>query len=127
MAKVHFDFDVDHWIAGATRFEPGFKGRTQGRWKNTLDRVYEESQKIVHVVTGSLKHSGRVEIEWDGDELEGGVAYGGPSSPKYVDYATQEFARGGEHDFLTPAFVKYAGRLGPVTIEAFEDEMRTWR
>lgn len=62
-----------------------------------------------HVITGSLKNSGRAEIDTDNDKTwQGRIIFGGPS-PGFphdpVNYAGYERARGGEHDFLRSAFL----------------------
>lgn len=81
---------------------PGPKGIT------TLDGVlamaYAETQAAVHIDTGSLKESVKVESTEKGQVWEGDLDYGGVStgvnSP--VDYAIYEKARGGSHDFMAP-------------------------
>lgn len=65
---------------------------------------FAETQAIVHVVTGSLKSSGRAETEFDGDTWRGTISYGGVSfgirNP--VTYAIYEKARDEDHDFFVP-------------------------
>ena len=68
-----------------------------------LDSAFAETQTLVHVVTGSLKGSGRVsssvsEAEWSGEITYGGPSPGFPHDP--VRYAKEEFGRGLEHDAL---------------------------
>lgn len=67
-----------------------------------------ESKARTHVITGSLKNSGRAETKQDSHEWEGKIIFGGPS-PGFpndpVRYAGYERARGGEHDFLKDAFL----------------------
>lgn len=58
---------------------------------------------MVHVITGSLRASGRTSSDVTGGVWYGEITYGGPSSGypnDPVDYADYERARGGEHDFL---------------------------
>lgn len=66
------------------------------------------TQEDVHVITGSLRGSGNVKSEVDGDEWSGEVSYGGPS-PGFpfdpVRYAAYEQRRGGDHDFMHPFLV----------------------
>lgn len=74
--------------------------------KNSLDNVLEigfkATQANVHVITGSLKSSGKQRSEADGDTWIGEIEYGGPSlginNP--VDYAIYEKARDEDHDFF---------------------------
>jgi hypothetical protein len=68
-----------------------------------LDVVFEETQASVHVVTGSLRASGRTSSDvrehvWSGDITYGGPSPGYPHDP--VRYAVYEQRRGGAHDFL---------------------------
>lgn len=62
------------------------------------------TQAAVHIITGSLKASGRTETDFDGWTWEGAIVYGGPSggAPNDpVDYAIYELARGGTHDWFS--------------------------
>lgn len=65
---------------------------------------FKATQAYVHILTGSLKASGKSSSEVDGDQWIGTIEYGGASlginNP--VTYAIYEKARGGDHDFLTP-------------------------
>lgn len=80
-----------------------------------LQQGYVETQKDVHVDTGSLQGSGKVESETDklAGKWEGKISYGGPSTGvnNPVDYAIYEKRRGiggaggpsdakGDHDFF---------------------------
>ena len=69
-----------------------------------LSVIFAQTNLLTHVETGALKASEKIEkptpepMEWQGE-----LHYGGPSTPKKVDYAIYERARGGTHDFLQPA------------------------
>jgi hypothetical protein len=73
-----------------------------------LDRVlnvgFKATQGAVHVITMSLKLSGKKSSEMHGDTWTGHISYGGVSlginNP--VTYAIYEKARDGDHDFFTP-------------------------
>lgn len=94
---------------------PGFK--VVGALEAVLQASFLETQAATHIITGSLKASGRTSSEFTDDRVwEGEISYGGsmyrepapgppPPSGK-VDYAIYEMARGGEHDFFAglPAF-----------------------
>lgn len=68
-----------------------------------LDAAFVETQFLVHVITGSLRASGRTSSDTSESEWSGEITYGGPS-PGFphdpVDYARSEFGKGGEHDAL---------------------------
>lgn len=69
-----------------------------------LYKGFAETQAMVHIVTGSLKSSGKASTEFHRDTWRGKISYGGVSlgvnNP--VTYAIYEKARDGDHDFMTP-------------------------
>lgn len=67
-----------------------------------LEAAFMETQSVVHVITGSLKLSGRTSSDFDGSNWTGTITYGGPSAGPNnpVDYAIYEMQRGGAHDFM---------------------------
>lgn len=137
MAKQHIfqhhveglkDFDkyLDKLGSGGSHYE------AVGALEKVLRAAYLETQALTHILTGSLKASGRTQSnytkrgggEWTGEIIYGGQLHrppapGPPNDP--VDYAIYEMARGGAHDFFgtlpkyDPAFVKALDEL-------FEDD-----
>lgn len=75
------------------------------RFESVLASQYTSTQRRVHVVTGSLKLSGKVESDATDNKWEGSISYGGVSAGinNPVDYAEFERERDGSHDFLDPA------------------------
>ena len=75
------------------------------KFEAILTRQYEATRIKVHVVTGSLKSSGKASSDSNDHKWEGVISYGGFSfgvnNP--VDYAEFELERGGNHDYLAPA------------------------
>lgn len=69
-----------------------------------LHKGFAMTQGLVHIVTGSLKSSGKASTSFDGDTWRGEITYGGFSlgvnNP--VTYAIYEKARDGDHDFMLP-------------------------
>lgn len=69
-----------------------------------LNKGFTATQGAVHIITGSLKSSGKKSSHFDGDTWTGEISYGGVSlgvnNP--VTYAIYEKARDGDHDFFTP-------------------------
>ncbi len=68
-----------------------------------LAEVFTISQAEVHVITGSLRGSGKTMSDFDGSEWSGQASYGGPSAGfpnNPVEYAFYEWRRGGTHDFF---------------------------
>lgn len=71
--------------------------------EEVANEMFERTQAEVHVVTGSLRGSGKVKTDVHGTSWEMEIDYGGDSAGKAHDpvtYAETERARGGEHDFL---------------------------
>ncbi len=75
------------------------------RFEAILAVQFEATQRAVHVITRSLKSSGRIASNADSNSWEGTISYGGPSTGIHnpVDYAEYERERDDAHDFLAPA------------------------
>lgn len=76
------------------------------KFENVLLGQFAATQTAVHVITRSLKSSGKVHSSIGKDKWEGEITYGGPSPGSVhnpVDYAEYERERDGNHDFLAPA------------------------
>lgn len=69
-----------------------------------LDALFEasfaEAEARVHILSGSLKASGKESTSSGDNQWEGEMRWGGPSAPHEVDYAIYEKARHGAHDWL---------------------------
>ena len=76
------------------------------RLEKLLASTFGATQAATHIITMSLKLSGKTSSDWDGGHWEGDISYGGESTGinNPVDYAIYEMARGGHHDFLQPAY-----------------------
>lgn len=70
-----------------------------------LTATFTATQAATHIITSSLKFSGKTSSDFDGNSWSGEISYGGPSTGvnNPVDYAIYEMARGGDHNFLAPA------------------------
>jgi len=90
---------------------PDFK--TIGKLEAVIDAAFAATQTFVHIDTGSLKSSGKVESDYDGVTAlwTGTIVYGGESGGinDPVRYAIYEQRRRGvktgvgtTHDFMTP-------------------------
>lgn len=94
--------NVDAWLGELERVAaPHF--RTVTELEHVLSAMFNQTQQDVHVITGSLRGSGRPSSEFDGEVWSGTISYGGPS-PGFpndpVEYAQYEWGRGGDHDYL---------------------------
>lgn len=104
VAKTYW-IDLDPMIDEVGRIggQPAF--RTIARLEAVLALQFADTQERTHILTGSLKISGRPESDydsatrhWSASITYGGEAPGAINNP--VDYAIYEMARGGDHDFF---------------------------
>jgi len=101
---------VERYIAGidteVNRLAAGPTSADLLAFEVVLEDQFRATQAAVHVITRSLKGSGRSEFKMDNNSWVGDITYGGPS-PGFihnpVDYAEFERERDGAHDFLEPA------------------------
>jgi hypothetical protein len=74
-------------------------------FERVLASQYSATQTAVHVITGSLKLSGKIDSSFSQSSWKGEISYGGSSEGVHnpVKYAEYERERDGAHDFLAPA------------------------
>jgi len=95
--------DLDDFY-DALRVLSGPGPETVAALDGVLSKGLAETQARVHVITSSLKRSGRTETTRDDDSWDGSIVYGGPSPGSVndpVEYAEYERQRGGTHDYLS--------------------------
>ena len=92
------------WKIGLSLMYPVMREAGNARLSQAAQAMYHESQNRVHVVTGRLKASGRVEEQHTADEDIYEVVYGGDEYD--VDYAGYEESY---HPFLTPSVYALSG------------------
>ena len=125
--RVHEEGDpIKNWIAAISK-TAGPPHKTTKLLEALLDAAFMETQAATHVITESLKASGKVSSDFDGDKWEGVISYGGPlwrvptpgppNDP--VDYAVYEMARGGTHDFFAP-LIAFDGRFEEAIMTHFQ-------
>lgn len=87
-----------------------------------LTKTFAATQAATHIITTSLKQSGKTESDFDGSQWHGDISYGGPSGGPNnpVDYAIYEMARGGHHDFFGPAYAAES-EFEAILLEYFPD------
>ena len=95
-----------------------------GKLEKLLSATFAATQAATHIITTSLKQSGKTDSDWDGANWEGHITYGGESTGPIsdVDYAIYEMARGGDHDFLRPAY-EAEPAFEAIMLEYFPDEV----
>lgn len=87
------------------RLAEGLTTKDLLEFERILAQQFIATQEAVHVITGSLKSSGKMSSSGSKTHWEGTITYGGPSEGIHnpVDYAEYERERGNYHDFLAPA------------------------
>jgi hypothetical protein len=124
MTNVIITVDTSSVDRSLRRLINGPDGFDLLRFERVLTNQFLATQEMVHVITGSLKGSGRQHSTTRKHEWEGEIAYGGDSTGPInpVKYAVYEMergwrpsgwdvqgknfqgVRGGTHDFMDPAF-----------------------
>lgn len=105
--------EVDRIAAGPTLAD-------YAKFEEVLASQFQLTQFGVHVITGSLKLSGKIHSNVTNSKWEGEITYGGPSAGIHnpVDYAEYERNRDGDHDFL-----QYVAALSGDYIQAIKEFM----
>jgi hypothetical protein len=98
-----WEADMDALIAHVDKLAGPPSFRTIRELETGLSTAFDRTQEHVHVISGSLKASGRTTSDYNDNEWSAEIVYGGPSAPHDVDYAIYEQARGGTHDFMAGA------------------------
>ncbi|QOP66160.1 hypothetical protein SEA_DANIELLEIGNACE_19 [Arthrobacter phage DanielleIgnace] len=115
---------------GLVRWQKGFRGVAEKsrhlphgvvhKWQTAVEVMFGATQQMIHVVSGDLQGSGRMDIvEETGETVTAAITYGGGrrsnAKPTWkhqeIDYAKYELERGGSHDFFTRAEKKSRKRL----------------
>lgn len=84
--------------------------------------AFADTQAATHVITGSLKISGKLSTDFDGRTWDMQITYGGSAPGAVFDpvrYAIYERARGGEHDFMAP-ITPYESKIEDVLNKHFD-------
>jgi hypothetical protein len=106
--EVRVTDTIDSWIARLEEAAKPESYKSTAALEALLAAAFADTQMRTHIISGSLKASGKTETDFDGDVWSGKIEYGGilwktqapgpPNDP--VDYAIYEMARGGSHDFF---------------------------
>ncbi len=93
------------------------------RFEAILTTQFQITQKAVHIQTGSLKSSGKIDSDRDNNSWKGQFSYGGISSGVHnpVRYAIHELDRGAFHDYMSEG-VEYGKFYGPAIISWMRGE-----
>lgn len=102
---IRIELIQDDCFDEVSRLERGPTAIDFLKFETVLDRQFNATQAAVHVITRSLKTSGKQKSNSDKNSWEGEISYGGASAGIHnpVDYAEYELEREGSHNFLAPA------------------------
>lgn len=112
--RITFTSNWDDVFKELDRLETLPDGGANERLEKVLLDFLATAKAQTHVITGSLKNSGRAEIDlsqesvWSGEIIFGGPSPGAVHDP--VDYAIYEYSRSGSkdgtpHNFLSSAYL----------------------
>jgi hypothetical protein len=110
---IHIDRISDDIEKEIDRLAAGPTIEDYEHFEANLIGQFAETQATVHVITGSLKSSGKISSRSTDTRWEGEITYGGPSAGVHnpVEYAEFERNRDGNHDFLAPVSQHEAGYI----------------
>lgn len=103
---VHFYVDISDADKELARLEDEPSLATIAGFEGVLAASFGATQMAVHIITGSLRGSGKIGSDYQNDTWSGEISYGGVSAGFVNDpvkYAWYEMRRGWDHDFLAPA------------------------
>ena len=96
--------------------------KTIGELEKVAGQGFAATQAATHIITGSLKISGKLKTDFDGNTWDMQVTYGGEAHGAVFDpvrYAIYERARGGEHDFMAP-LIPYEDQIEGILNKHFD-------
>ncbi len=97
MSKLKYSYDLRDVDAELSRLGKGLDATTLAKLDGRLEQLFQETQAKVHVITGSLKLSGKRRTYPTAYRWRGTITYGGSSQGPInpVRYAVYENAREG--------------------------------
>lgn len=100
--KVHYRINVKDVSNELDRLSAGPDLPTILKFESILETLFQETQHHVHVITESLKLSGRRWSDHPRSRWRGRITYGGASTGinNPVKYALFEQERDADHDFM---------------------------
>lgn len=111
---------IGAWIAGAKGFSGQYPKELAKEFDDSVLRLFDRTQRRVHVWTGELKASGRVvPAKMSGESVNVGVEY-------TSDHGMWEMLRGGEHDFLTEPLNETMPELEAAATDVFVKLVNEW-
>lgn len=115
--SVHIEVDISDPDDHLRQLEREPDAATTARLNAVHTGLFQETQRVVHVITGSLKGSGKIDADTDRHTWTGTITYGGASPGRIHDpvrYAQFEQARGDLHDFMGPIYSAHEGYISAI-------------
>lgn len=107
MSYFYIEVDISDVLDELDRIIDGPSNAAIAELEAVLASQYQKTQMAVHIITGSLKNSGKLDSHITKDSWVGSITYGG-SSPGFphnpVKYAHYEQERDSSHDFMAGAY-----------------------
>jgi len=122
-SNVKFEVDFSEVTRELDRLAKGPDARAYAAFESVFVEAFAVIEEDVHIETGSLFSTGKIESSMEGPfEWEGTIRYGGPAPGMINDpvyYGVFELARGGEHFFFRAAHELIPHDMVLTTIEFF--------
>ncbi len=116
-----FHTDASTAIAGLMSIEAGVEAATRLRARSVAQRVLDDALDIVHIISGNLAATGRIEDVDASDTYEVRVVFGDAVGiDRFVDYAEYEEDL---HPFLRPAFDAHRNEFPAALVDAVDDAL----
>lgn len=122
MSYVYIEVDVSDVEKELDRIIDGPNTANVIEFESILATQFQITQQAVHIITGSLRNSGKISSRMDNNSWQGEITYGGLSAGAVhnpVRYAHYEQERDGSHDYMESIY-KLDSRYG----DAVEDWLK---
>lgn len=114
---ISISSNIDRMLNEIKRLTDPMGSNLPDRFESIVVTQFQLTQRAVHIQTGSLKSSGKLDTDTDDNSWKGTISYGGISSGVHnpVRYAGHELERGGPHNYMAEA-INYGNLYGPAII-----------
>lgn len=107
MSYIYIEVDISDVEKELDRIIDGPNMADTVEFEAILATQFQMTQQTVHIITGSLRNSGKVSSilepsKWEGKIVYGGLSAGAVHNP--VEYAHYEQERDGAHDYMEPIY-----------------------
>lgn len=119
----------ERWVRGFQNVGGDVEEAAERTFKQAGEAFFAATQNNVHVLSGDLLSTGRVETRGTGSEVTTEVMYGGipGASGTLVDYAIHEENRGGSHAFIERGWEQTERMFSQALPDAWDAVVMSWR